>query len=46
MGYITSSDRMLIGGELVASTSGEWMNVSIRPTSSHRPGAGGHEGGR
>jgi acyl-CoA reductase-like NAD-dependent aldehyde dehydrogenase len=24
MGYVTNSDRMLIGGELVASTSGEW----------------------
>jgi acyl-CoA reductase-like NAD-dependent aldehyde dehydrogenase len=24
MGYVTNSDRMLIGGELVASTSGAW----------------------
>ncbi|MBV8630036.1 MAG: aldehyde dehydrogenase family protein [Silvibacterium sp.] len=30
MGYITKSDRMLIGGELVASASGQWEE-SINP---------------
>jgi aldehyde dehydrogenase (NAD+)/betaine-aldehyde dehydrogenase len=30
MGYITKADRMLIGGELVASSSGVW-DESINP---------------
>jgi acyl-CoA reductase-like NAD-dependent aldehyde dehydrogenase len=30
MGYVTKADRMLIGGELVASESGEW-DESINP---------------